>query len=1165
MPERPDDGPRGDMLDRGLAAAFGPGPASRGALATLGDTIGPVPRVLLRDTDFGFDAPLVKPASPEVPDGPGRYQLFGEIARGGMGAVLKGRDIDLGRDLAVKVLLEQHRNRPELVRRFVEEAQIGGQLQHPGIVPVYELGTFPDCRPYFAMKLVKGRTLAALLDARSKPSDDHARFLGIFEQVAQTVAYAHARGVIHRDLKPSNVMVGAFGEVQVMDWGLAKVLKEGGVADDERSRPPQNEVSVVRTVRSGSAVDDSQAGSVLGTPAYMAPEQATGDLDAVDERADVFGLGSILCEVLTGRPAYTGRTGHEVHRKAARGDTADALARLESSGADPDLRALANRCLAVEPLDRPRDAGQVSEAVATYQNSVIERLRRAEVERAAEQVRAVEERRRRRVTLALAASMLTVAALSIAFAVSQSRSNAKLTTAYVDLSHEQGRTQTALDNTQRLAAELALDKGRFLGEQGDANSALLWMARGLKLAPADAVELQAVARSNLGYWRTRINPLRAILRFDAEVWAVAFMPGGKTILTGNPNGAFQLWNATSGERIGARIDKPVSKRIGKPFPRSGAQTFAIAFSPDGKSVLTGGADSTAQLRDIATSTEIWNQDVGGWIRTAAFSSEGRLLFGIVGSEREWAQLWSVATGKPLSPPLEHRDLVLAVAFSPDGKTFVTESGMPDRGPGVARFWDADGKEIRKPLEQPSAALGLAFSPDGKKLLTGHFDGNARLWELSTDQVLLTLPHEALVRGVAFSLDGRTFVTVSYDSTARLWETATGKPLGPPLRHGDMVKSVTFSPDGTTLLTLAADKTARIWEVAANSSVTADLPHDEPLFPLSFSTDRQTIMTRDVHNSARLRNAVSGKLIGEPLRHELRVTAGAFSPNHKTAVTVEEKTTAGPWDITTTRLWNVATGKPIGPPLDHPAVNAVAYSPDGKTAVTGGSGGARLWDATTGASTKTEPFSRSNRVYAVAFSPDGKTILTGDAGFKARLWDDAGDERIVEPIKHTNMILAVAFSCDGKTILTGSTDNTARLWEAATGKQIGPPLTHQGRVNAVAFSLDGRTVLTGSRDTTARLWDVATGKPIGPPLPHSGPVQRVAFWYDGKTVLTAGEDKIAHFWQLSPPVEGDAEQLELWSQVVTGMELEVNGAVRVLESTTWQQRRLKLKDLGFRLP
>ena len=199
-------------------------------------TLGSIPRVLLPDTEEGHDgSPLVQPSSSEIPAArrpPARVQLLGEIARGGMGAILKGRDPDLGRDLAVKVLLEEHRDRPELVRRFVEEAQIAGQLQHPGVVPVYELGCFADGRPYFTMKLVKGRTLAQLLADRASPGPSESRFLGIFEQVAQTIAYAHARGVIHRDLKPSNVMVGSFGEVQVMDWGLAKVLPRGGAVDD---------------------------------------------------------------------------------------------------------------------------------------------------------------------------------------------------------------------------------------------------------------------------------------------------------------------------------------------------------------------------------------------------------------------------------------------------------------------------------------------------------------------------------------------------------------------------------------------------------------------------------------------------------------------------------------------------------------------------------------------------------------------------------------------------------------------------------------------------------------------------------------------------------------------------------------------------------------------
>ena len=201
------------------------GSASHSVLKSMGRTRD-VPRVSLRESAAEGEDPILRTNSPEIPDrdSDSRYQLQGEIARGGMGAIIKGRDTDLGRDLAIKVLLEEHKAKQEVIQRFVEEAQIGGQLQHPGIAPVYELGQFADQRPFFSMKLVKGQTLSKLLADREDASDDRGRFIGIFEQVCQTMAYAHSRGVIHRDLKPANIMVGAFGEVQVMDWGLAKVL-----------------------------------------------------------------------------------------------------------------------------------------------------------------------------------------------------------------------------------------------------------------------------------------------------------------------------------------------------------------------------------------------------------------------------------------------------------------------------------------------------------------------------------------------------------------------------------------------------------------------------------------------------------------------------------------------------------------------------------------------------------------------------------------------------------------------------------------------------------------------------------------------------------------------------------------------------------------------------
>ncbi len=342
------------------------------------------------------------------------YDLRQEIARGGMGAVYKGRDGDLKREIAVKVLLEHHQSEVELVQRFIEEAQIAGQLQHPGVTPIYELGTAPDGRPYFSMKLVKGETLATLLKKSSNTQEDRSRFLQIFEQICQTLAYAHSRSVIHRDLKPSNIMVGAFGEVQVMDWGMAKVLAEGGT--------PQTlcpDVSVIRTARSGGSDDatgsgsQTQYGSVLGTLAYMAPEQALGENDRIDQRADVFGLGAILCEILTGRPPYVATSFEQLRRMAVRAELTEAFQRLDQSGAHEELIRLTRRALASEPADRPADAGVLARELINYREGVETRLRQTELAEAQAITRAIGERSRRKLALALSGALLTVLAIGV--------------------------------------------------------------------------------------------------------------------------------------------------------------------------------------------------------------------------------------------------------------------------------------------------------------------------------------------------------------------------------------------------------------------------------------------------------------------------------------------------------------------------------------------------------------------------------------------------------------------------------------------------------------------------------------------------------------------------------------------------------------------------------
>ncbi len=370
-------------------------------LAGLRIVRGSAPRILLQDL-AETDTPVLKPAgNGGALEGlePERYQVVGEIARGGVGVIMKGRDADLGRDIAMKLLREEHTRDAQIVQRFVEEAQIDAQLQHPGIVPVYELGLLGKGRPFFTMKLVKGKTFGALLTKRRDATEDRSRYLRIFEKVCQTVAYVHARGVIHRDLKPANMMVGAFGEVLVIDWGFAKVLGRehpASEADAERS---------VHTVRSGPEGSHSQAGSVMGTPTYMAPEQARGHVDDVDTRADVFALGAILCEILTGEPPYP-RESRLALLAATGAHLADAQARLDDEALESELASLAKRCLAEDRGARPHDAGEVAAVMTAYLTSVEERKRQAEVARAAaeEQVRA--DRRARRLLVSLAGAVL---------------------------------------------------------------------------------------------------------------------------------------------------------------------------------------------------------------------------------------------------------------------------------------------------------------------------------------------------------------------------------------------------------------------------------------------------------------------------------------------------------------------------------------------------------------------------------------------------------------------------------------------------------------------------------------------------------------------------------------------------------------------------------------
>jgi WD40 repeat protein len=504
----------------------------------------------------------------------------------------------------------------------------------------------------------------------------------------------------------------------------------------------------------------------------------------------------------------------------------------------------------------------------------------------------------------------------------------------------------------------------------------------------------------------------------------------------------------------------------------------------------------------------------------AFSPDGKtfLTAGSTGSPR----LWETATGRPLGQSLNQSGPASSVTFSPDGKTFVTRGGDGS----TARLWEtATGRPIGQALKHSAWIRSVSFSPDGRTILTGSFDKTARLWDASSGQPIgQPMQHPGLVYSVAFSPDSRTILTGCQDHMARQWDVATGRPVGQPIEHSGEVRSVAFSPDGGSVLTGSVDKTVRLWDAVTGQPLGRPMMHQAAVYSVAFGPDGRSVFTAGEDGIARLWDCEPGQNLGRlleyvsdgavvGLRYEYEGDAvtEAFSPDGKTLFTAGRDGKVWRWDT--------ASGQRRGQPLTLAIeIAAIALSGDGKMILTANHDkSVRLWDAASGQPLG-QPMKHEEAVFSVALSPDGKTILAGCRDKTARLWDAASGRPLGLPMVHRETLISLAFSPDGKTVLTGSSDRTARLWDAASGRPLGLPMVHPASVASVAFSPDGTTILTGCGDRTARLWDAASGRPIGQPMEHPGRVTSVAFGPDGKTIVTAifhvvgeGENQQAQAW------------------------------------------------------
>jgi len=426
-----------------------------------------------------------------------RYQILGELAEGKLSLVFRGRDNDIGREVALKVLREEHLAEPETVQRFIEEAQISGQLQHPGILPVYELGLRDDERPYFATRIVKGETLADRLARRKNVREDQRALLTAFRAVCRAVAYAHDHGVIHRDLKPSTIMLGSFGEVMIVDWGAAKVLPRARDGSLDRAERLAADITVISTFGGGDTSADHDMGVAAGTPGYMPPEQAMGRVDDIDEQSDIFSLGAILCEILTGQPAYVGNSQQRI-ALARRARLEEAHERVARCGANKQLIKICRQCIEPLPKDRPRSIEAVADAVAAWLTASEGVAHRAQLRAVKAEARAVEQRRSRRQTVIVASIILGMIAVGAAVLL------------WIDAD----RTQR---NRERQAAiEQALQEATRLGATRQWNEALAAAERAIDLGGDRSVYAQIEGEKEEAEAAARVQGTDAALLAELE-------------------------------------------------------------------------------------------------------------------------------------------------------------------------------------------------------------------------------------------------------------------------------------------------------------------------------------------------------------------------------------------------------------------------------------------------------------------------------------------------------------------------------------------------------------------------------------------------------------------------------------------------------------------------
>ncbi len=1044
------------------------------------------------------------------------YEILEEIGRGGMGIVLKARHLRLGRVVALKMILGGQLAHADDRQRFDTEAAAAAQLQHPGIVALYEAGAH-DGQPYFSMEYVSGTSLGQRVAQGPLPGRLAAAYV---EKTARAVHYAHGRGVLHRDLKPANVLLDESDQPKITDFGLAKMLR----TDSGQTR----------------------TGAVIGTPSYMSPEQAAARKD-LGPASDVYSLGAVLYELLTARPPFRGETALATLTMVAAEDPVPP--RLLNPKVDADLETICLKCLEKEPSRRYASAEALADDLGRYLNGEPITARRLG------RLGRVRKWCRRKPA---AAALLFVSAAAVLALISG-------LTAFGMLQGQRATEERRLrEDAERERA--AAQRAEALAQTRlDAMSHQLYLTHMRQVRHAWEGADLARAERLLNRWRP--TPARPA---DMRGWEWHYLDAlchGRSALAGHTGRATAVAFHPGGVRLASAGGEPLRPGEIKVWDlRTGAVLLtlrghtdaitAVAYSPDGSRLASAGHDRTVRLWDANTGRPLATLGrtppaalVQTLLRMAASMRRGPgpLLAAALVSESEGG----------------HSAHISAIAFSPDGKRLASASG--DR---TAKLWDVSSEAharvgvVSATLRGHTGAVqSVAFSPHGRMLASAGADRTVRLWRADGGAPLRRLEgRQGEVMSLAFSRDGALLAAGGGrggpgSGEVRLWDPTTGAPRA--VRDGlpDRVLSVAFAPDGR-LAAACREGSVRVWGRGLSGEAYRFRGDTHLLYALAFSPDGRRLAGAGRDGRVRLWNSTPGdETYSFPAATQTE--AIAFSPDGRRLASAG-RSRDGTADV---KVWDIQTGACLLTLGGRTGIRCAAFSPDGRILATAGAGGViRLYPLGQGGSARVLQ-GHTDEVLALAFSPDGARLASAGRDETVRLWDvrTGSPGRVLRG--HRNSVLAVAFSHDGMLLASGSYDLTVRVWDVTTGE--GYALEgHTGSPNAVAFSPRGGELVSGGSDRTVRRWDLKSRREHRPLEGSAGPVLALAYHPDGRRLASVGEDKAVRLWDLVTgqeilELEGSAGPLRCVAFSPDGRRLACAGSdttIRVWEAADVKQGR-----------